>query len=181
MSRASFKVVYWNLTSGSVDSPERTVNNRYHISVLQTLWLLQNFPIHAGRIHWAEVCQDDLVETKGESTVKRAPERRWMQTFNCWQLHKSSHKAWTHYLFVFIQLNSAMLFGDMGKLNPNIAVRLPIDTTKKKNTFELEYQRACTVRSNCSKVVQNVWSGSPGVCKSRRGVGIACTLVSTQR
>lgn len=31
-----------------------------------------------------------------------------------------------HYLFVFIQVNLAMLLGDLRKLNTNITIRLPI-------------------------------------------------------
>lgn len=34
-------------------SPERTINNSYHISMLQTLRLLQNLPIDKSWIHRA--------------------------------------------------------------------------------------------------------------------------------
>ena len=43
--------------------PERTINNSYHISMLQTLRLLQSLSVDNSWICRAQICQNDLQET----------------------------------------------------------------------------------------------------------------------
>lgn len=45
-------------------SPERTINNSYHISMLQTLRLLQSLSINKSWINWAQIGQNDLETNK---------------------------------------------------------------------------------------------------------------------
>lgn len=57
-------------------SPERTVNDSYHISVLQALGLLQSLSVDTGRIHRAQIGQNDLGETNTSSTINTVKDAR---------------------------------------------------------------------------------------------------------
>lgn len=52
----------------SQDAPKRTINNGYHISILQTLRLLQGLSVDTGWIHRAQICQNNLGDTKQRSS-----------------------------------------------------------------------------------------------------------------